>query len=97
MCSCLGRRVLAPLNIILYNVFTPHGPSLYGTAPLSYYLLNLFLNWNVFAMLTVIALPVTAVTIHATSETHKSDSSTVISAMLPVLYAQVSLQLSTRR
>lgn len=89
--------MLAPLNIILYNVFTPHGPSLYGTAPLSYYLLNLFLNWNIFAMLTVIALPVTAVAIYATSEVHKSDNSAVLNTMLPVLYAQVNLQLSTRK
>ncbi|XP_016151373.1 alpha-1,2-mannosyltransferase ALG9 [Sinocyclocheilus grahami] len=26
-----GKLVMAPLNIILYNVFTPHGPDLYGT------------------------------------------------------------------
>uniref|UniRef100_A0A671SH02 Mannosyltransferase n=1 Tax=Sinocyclocheilus anshuiensis TaxID=1608454 RepID=A0A671SH02_9TELE len=26
-----GKLVIAPLNIILYNVFTPHGPDLYGT------------------------------------------------------------------
>lgn len=89
--------MLAPLNIVLYNVFTPHGPSLYGTAPLSYYLLNLFLNWNVFVMLSVIALPVTAVAIYATSETHKSDSNTTLSVMLPVFYAQVNFQLSTKR
>lgn len=25
-----GKLVIAPLNIILYNVFTPHGPDLYG-------------------------------------------------------------------
>ncbi|KAK2099455.1 hypothetical protein P7K49_020803 [Saguinus oedipus] len=25
-----GRLVIAPLNIVLYNVFTPHGPDLYG-------------------------------------------------------------------
>jgi hypothetical protein len=25
-----GRRVLAPLNIIFYNVFTEHGANLYG-------------------------------------------------------------------
>ena len=25
-----GGIVIAPLNIILYNVFTEHGPSLYG-------------------------------------------------------------------
>lgn len=25
-----GKPVIAPLNILLYNVFTPHGPDLYG-------------------------------------------------------------------
>ena len=48
-------------------------------------------------MLTVIALPVTAVAIYATSEVHKSDNSAVLNTMLPVLYAQVNLQLSTRK
>lgn len=27
-----GKLVIAPLNIVLYNVFTPHGPDLYGKA-----------------------------------------------------------------
>lgn len=25
-----GKAVVAPLNILLYNVFTSHGPDLYG-------------------------------------------------------------------
>ena len=25
-----GKLVIAPLNIVLYNVFTDHGPDLYG-------------------------------------------------------------------
>ena len=25
-----GKLVIAPLNILLYNVFTSHGPDLYG-------------------------------------------------------------------
>lgn len=25
-----GKLVIAPLNILVYNVFTPHGPDLYG-------------------------------------------------------------------
>ncbi|XP_066586375.1 alpha-1,2-mannosyltransferase ALG9 isoform X2 [Prorops nasuta] len=41
-----GKLVVAPLNIILYNVFTSHGPDLYGTEPFSYYFVNLFLNFN---------------------------------------------------
>lgn len=63
-----GRRVLAPLNIVLYNVFTEHGPSLYGTQPLSYYLINLILNWNAMFTLATVTLPVFAVAALVTSE-----------------------------
>lgn len=41
-----GKLAIAPLNILLYNVFTSHGPDLYGTEPFSYYILNGFLNFN---------------------------------------------------
>ena len=26
-----GKLVVAPLNIVLYNVFSEHGPDIYGT------------------------------------------------------------------
>lgn len=41
-----GKIVVAPLNIILYNVFTNHGANIYGTEPFSYYIINGFLNFN---------------------------------------------------
>lgn len=42
-----GKLVLAPVNIILYNIFASgRGPDLYGTEPWTYYPLNLFLNFN---------------------------------------------------
>lgn len=41
-----GRLVIAPFNIVKYNVFGGAGPNLYGTEPLSYYLINGFLNFN---------------------------------------------------
>ncbi|XP_015587683.1 alpha-1,2-mannosyltransferase ALG9 isoform X2 [Cephus cinctus] len=41
-----GKFVLAPMNIIMYNVFTNHGPDIYGTEPFSFYFLNGFLNFN---------------------------------------------------
>ncbi|KHJ89808.1 plasmid Maintenance Protein [Oesophagostomum dentatum] len=50
----------APLNIVLYNVFSGHGPDLYGVEPLSYYLKNLALNWNVVAVLAPLAIPLSA-------------------------------------
>lgn len=41
-----GKIVVAPLNIVWYNIFTDHGPDLYGTEPLSFYIFNGFLNFN---------------------------------------------------
>ncbi|XP_048840319.1 alpha-1,2-mannosyltransferase ALG9 isoform X2 [Brienomyrus brachyistius] len=55
-----GKLVIAPLNIILYNVFTPHGPDLYGTEPWQYYFVNGFLNFNVVFVLALLSLPLTA-------------------------------------
>lgn len=45
--SYYGKLTIAPLNIVIYNMFTDHGPNLYGTEPLSYYLINGFLNFNI--------------------------------------------------
>jgi len=41
-----GKLVIAPLNIVLYNIFTSHGPNIYGTEPFIYYIANGFLNFN---------------------------------------------------
>ncbi|XP_062894824.1 alpha-1,2-mannosyltransferase ALG9 isoform X1 [Mobula hypostoma] len=54
-----GKLVVAPLNIVLYNVFTPHGPDIYGTEPWSFYFLNGCLNFNVVFVLALCALPLT--------------------------------------
>lgn len=52
-----GKPVCASLNILLYNVFSSHGPNLYGTEPLTYYINNLFLNLNLVFVLALVALP----------------------------------------
>lgn len=52
--SYFGRIVVAPINLIVYNVFTSHGPNLYGTEPLSYYFVNGFLNFNAIWLLALI-------------------------------------------
>lgn len=52
--SYFGRTVVAPLNLILYNIFTSHGPNLYGIEPTSYYLINGFLNFNVVWIMALI-------------------------------------------
>ncbi|ESO98754.1 hypothetical protein LOTGIDRAFT_114104 [Lottia gigantea] len=58
-----GKLVIAPLNIVLYNVFSPHGPDLYGVEPVSYYVINGFLNFNVVFLAALVSLPV-VVSIH---------------------------------
>lgn len=42
-----GRLVVAPYNIVKYNVLGGAGPELYGTEPFSFYLINGLLNFNV--------------------------------------------------
>ncbi|XP_068016037.1 alpha-1,2-mannosyltransferase ALG9 [Melanerpes formicivorus] len=54
-----GKLVVAPLNIVLYNVFTSHGPDLYGTEPWTFYFINGFLNFNVAFILALLVLPLT--------------------------------------
>ncbi|CAL1289019.1 unnamed protein product [Larinioides sclopetarius] len=53
-----GKFIFAPLNIVLYNVFTSHGPDLYGTEPCTFYFLNGFLNFNIVFLAALIAIPV---------------------------------------
>ena len=40
-----------------YNVFTSHGPDLYGTAPASFYLMNGLLNFNFAFPAALLVLP----------------------------------------
>ncbi|XP_053308593.1 alpha-1,2-mannosyltransferase ALG9 isoform X2 [Spea bombifrons] len=59
-----GKLVIAPLNIVLYNVFTNHGPDLYGTEPWTFYFINGFLNFNVVFVMALFVLPLTALMEH---------------------------------
>ncbi|XP_030838105.1 alpha-1,2-mannosyltransferase ALG9 isoform X1 [Strongylocentrotus purpuratus] len=52
-----GKLVIAPLNIVTYNVFSEHGPDIYGVEPWSFYFQNGFLNFNVIFPLALVALP----------------------------------------
>ncbi|VVC34297.1 GPI mannosyltransferase [Cinara cedri] len=49
-----GKLVIAPFNIVFYNVFTSHGPNLYGTEHWSFYLLNGLLNFNIVFILSML-------------------------------------------
>ena len=52
-----GKLVIAPLNIVLYNVFSSHGANLYGSEPWTFYFLNLALNFNIALIASAAALP----------------------------------------
>ncbi|TRY79306.1 hypothetical protein TCAL_06056 [Tigriopus californicus] len=52
-----GRSVVAPWNIISYNIFTSHGPDLYGVADLRFYLINASLNFNIAFPLSLVSGP----------------------------------------
>ncbi|KAI9830844.1 MAG: hypothetical protein M1819_005369 [Sarea resinae] len=55
------KLVAVPLNIVLYNVFggSGKGPGIYGTEPWHFYIRNLLLNFNVWFLLALSALPLT--------------------------------------
>lgn len=55
--SYYGKLVLAPLNIVRYNVFPVEGagPDIYGTEPWTFYFTNLVLNCNVSFVLYLLA------------------------------------------
>ncbi|CAN8024902.1 unnamed protein product [Ixodes persulcatus] len=55
-----GRPVLAPLNIVLYNVFSSHGANLYGVEPWTFYLKNGALNFNLAFPAALLAAPALA-------------------------------------
>ena len=52
-----GKLVIAPWNIIKYNIFSEHGPALYGVTPWPFYIINCFLNFNI-SFLLAMYLPV---------------------------------------
>lgn len=57
-----GRQTFPTFNIISYNLFSGHGPELYGTSPPTFYLANLFLNFNYLVPFALLSLPGLAIT-----------------------------------
>jgi alpha-1,2-mannosyltransferase len=53
--SHYGKLVIAPLNIVKYNIFSSKGPDLYGTEPWSYYMINGVLNFNLIFILAIMS------------------------------------------
>ncbi|CAF5050528.1 unnamed protein product, partial [Rotaria sp. Silwood1] len=54
-----GKLVITPLNHIRYNLFSKHGPTLYGTEPWTYYIINGLLNFNIIYPLAIIGIILT--------------------------------------
>lgn len=51
--------MITPLNHIRYNLFSKHGPTLYGVEPWTYYILNGLLNFNIIYPLAFIGIVLT--------------------------------------
>ena len=53
------KWTIVPLNIVLYNVFSGpgKGPEIFGTDPWHFYIRNLLLNFNIWFILAIVALP----------------------------------------
>ncbi|KAF2012163.1 glycosyltransferase family 22 protein [Aaosphaeria arxii CBS 175.79] len=53
------KLVCVPFNIVLYNVFSggSKGPNIYGVEPWHFYVRNLILNFNIWFLLALGALP----------------------------------------
>lgn len=50
-----GKLVIAPWNIVKYNIFSSKGPDLYGTEPWTYYLVNGTLNFNLIFIASLLS------------------------------------------
>uniref|UniRef100_A0AC34FDQ6 Mannosyltransferase n=1 Tax=Panagrolaimus sp. ES5 TaxID=591445 RepID=A0AC34FDQ6_9BILA len=77
-----GKTVIAPLNIVLYNVFSKHGPELYGVEPFTYYIKNLILNWNIAPFLALLAVPLSLIAYIPTCCTFDSKDNKITSQVI---------------
>ncbi|KAI0682378.1 glycosyltransferase family 22 protein [Cytidiella melzeri] len=58
-----GKLTIVPWNIVEHNVLSSnHGPNLYGTEPLSFYVNNLLLNTNIVLPFALLLLPALLIT-----------------------------------
>jgi alpha-1,2-mannosyltransferase len=82
-----GKFVIAPLNIVLYNVFPEDGagPNVFGTEPVSFYISNLLLNYNV-AFLLLLSFPLLAVIDILISSVSGQKSTSLLDEMAPYVY-----------
>lgn len=83
------KTVLVPLNIVLYNVVFADenaGPNIFGVEPLSYYLLNLLLNFHILALLGYLGLVFVPVTklISPKFQSYKLSSLELLTVLSPI-------------
>ncbi|XP_055636364.1 alpha-1,2-mannosyltransferase ALG9 isoform X1 [Toxorhynchites rutilus septentrionalis] len=65
-----GKITFPPINIVLYNIFTTHGPDLFGVESHFFYFVNLFLNFNliwIFAFLYPLIMVAYSILSHFTT------------------------------
>ena len=57
------KAVVVPWNIVAYNVFSGagKGPDIFGTEPIDFYLRNLLLNFHLWSLLALLAIPLLSV------------------------------------
>ena len=55
-----GKLTITPWKLIAYNIFTEHGPNLYGVEPWTYYFYNGILNFNFVFPMALFVLPFAA-------------------------------------
>ena len=82
-----GKLVIAPFNIVKYNVFSSHGPDLFGTEPWTYYLLNGLVNFNISWILALLVWPLQAFMTLTVTLPQRSSS------FLPVSLSQLAFYL----
>ncbi|KAF8445630.1 glycosyltransferase family 22 protein [Boletus edulis BED1] len=96
-----GKWTIVPWNIVQYNIFggSERGPDLYGTSPWYFYILNLFLNFNILLVLAFASLPSLAITYHvdrkrlglAKPGPNESSPFTILAFRLAPLYLWASI------
>ncbi|KFM72933.1 Alpha-1,2-mannosyltransferase ALG9, partial [Stegodyphus mimosarum] len=79
-----GKFVIAPLNIVMYNVFTSHGPDLYGTEPCTFYFLNGILNFNVGFICALLAAPILILNLYLEGNQKKPKNPSALLYLAPM-------------
>ncbi|CAM9014136.1 unnamed protein product [Wickerhamomyces anomalus] len=84
------KTVLVPLNIVLYNVVFADenaGPNIFGVEPLSYYIINLLLNFHLLAILGYIGVALVPLlsSIISISKNNKLSSLETLTILSPIV------------